>query len=147
WWLDGGGFWSHLHALAWFAAVVWAAARVQRLLFGAAEARWATPLFALSSIHVMPLAFTAALHAPVSPLFAVLSFECLIGAVAAESDGQADRAVRPKLASLGWFVIALAGGESAVTLLPIAAAYVWAERGWRRACALLTPHLLATLLF
>jgi hypothetical protein len=30
-WLDGGGFWSHVHALLWYGLV--AAARVLRLLF------------------------------------------------------------------------------------------------------------------
>ncbi|HEU4577301.1 MAG TPA: hypothetical protein VFS67_03530 [Polyangiaceae bacterium] len=138
--LDGGGFWSHLHAALWFAGVVWAAARVQRLLFGERDARWATVLFALSSVHVLPLAFVASIYAHVTALFALLSFECLIRA-------QRDGAMRWRLWSALWFLIALAGGESALVLLPIAGAYLWAELGWRRALVWLTPHAVATALY
>jgi hypothetical protein len=139
--LDGGGLWSHLHAALWFAGVVWAAARVQRLLFGERDARWATVLFALSSVHVLPLAFVASIYAHVTALFALLSFECLIRAQRAE-EGR-----RWRLWSALWFLIALTGGESAVVLLPIAGAYLWAERGVRSALQWLAPHAVATALY
>lgn len=141
-WLDGGGFWSHVHAALWYLAVVWAAARVLRLLFGEQEARWGSVLFALSSVHVVPLAFVASLYAHVTALFALLSFECLIRAVKAEPAG-----LRWRVWSALWFVIALAGGESALVLLPIAGAYLWAERGLRSALIWLGPQLAATLLY
>ncbi len=137
--LDGGGLLSHLHALLWFAAVSFAGWRVLRLLFEPAVARWATLLYALSAVHVLPLAFAAALHSYVSTLFALLSLECLIGA--ARGEGR-----RLQLWSLGWLVLAFAGGESAVVLLPIAGVLLWAEHGPRRALAWLAPHLALTLL-
>jgi len=139
-WLDGGGFWSHVHAALWFGGVVWAAARVLRSLFAEDDARWGSVLFALSSVHVTPLAFVASIHAHVSVLFALLSFECLIRAVRL---GEA----RLRAWSAFWFLIALGGGESAVVLLPIAGALLWAELGLKPALVWLAPHLLATLLY
>jgi hypothetical protein len=151
-WLDGGGFWSHVHALLWYGLVVLAAARVLRLLFDRAQARWASALFAISSVHVLPLAFVASLYAHVAALFALLSFECLIRAVALEQTEPAGVSEpagvrRLQFWSALWFVIAFAAGESAVVLLPIAFAYLGAERGVRRAFALLAPQLGVTLLY
>jgi hypothetical protein len=136
--LDGGGLISHLHALLWYGAVVLAAHRVLVLLFGPAVARWSTLLYALSAVHVMPLAFVAALHSNVSTLFALLSLECLIRALRGERGLQRW--------SLLWYVLAFAGGESAIVLVPIAGAVLWAEQGPRRALVLLAPHLALTLL-
>jgi len=138
--LDGGGHWSHLHALLWYVLVVLAARRVLVLLFGATEARWGTLLFALSSVHVTPLAFVACRHAHVSAVFALLSFECLLRA---RRQGQ----WRWQIGSVLWFMVALAGGESALALLPIAFAVLVAEAGWRCACARLAPHAVASLAF
>jgi hypothetical protein len=112
-WLDGGGFWSHVHAALWFAAVVLAAARVSRLLFGWSEARWGSALFALSSAHVMSLTFVASLHAHVTALFALLSFECLIRAGEAARGG-AGSGARLQAGSALCFLVALAAGESAL---------------------------------
>lgn len=136
--LDGGGFLSHLHALLWYLAVLWAAWRVLMLLFGAAVARWATLLYALSAVHVMPLAFVAALHSHVTTFFALLSLECLIRA--------ARGAAQLRLWALLWYALALAGGESAIVLLPIAGALLWSELGLRRALVVLAPQLALTLL-
>jgi hypothetical protein len=143
-WLDGGGLLSHVHSALWYGAVVVAAARVQRLLLGASEARWGNVLFALSSVHMVPLAFVASLHAHVTALFALLSFDCLIRAVLAGSETDARRL---QWLSASSFVLALAAGESAVVLLPMALSYVWAERGLRRALALLAPHLVTIAVF
>lgn len=136
--LDGGGLWSHLHALLWYLAVVWAAWRVLALLFRPSIARWGTLLYALSAVHVMPLAFVAALHSHVSTLFALLSLECVIRAARGEA--------APRLLSPLWYALALAGGESAIVLLPIAGGLLWVEQGPRRALRLLAPHLLLTVL-
>jgi hypothetical protein len=87
-WLDGGGVWSHVHAMLWFGAAVLAATRVLQLLFGPSEARWASVLYALSSVHVLPLAFVASLYAHVTAVFALISFECLIRAAAEGSISQ-----------------------------------------------------------
>lgn len=137
--LDGGGLLSHLHALLWYGAVLLAAQRVLVLLFGPTVARWSTLLYALSAVHLMPLAFVAALHSHVSTLFTLLSLECLIRA-----QRSAER--RLQLWSLLWYVLAFAGGESAIVLLPIVGALLWAEQGPRRALGLLAPHLVVTLL-
>ncbi|MEY4548987.1 MAG: hypothetical protein RL685_5182 [Pseudomonadota bacterium] len=137
--LDGGGLLSHLHALLWYAAVLLAAHRVLVLLFGATVARWSTLLYALSAVHLMPLAFVAALHSHVSTLFTLLSLECLIRA-------QRSGAQRLQLWSLLWYLLAFAGGESAIVLVPIAGALLWAEQGPRPALRLLAPHLAITLL-
>jgi hypothetical protein len=145
-WLDGGGLWSHLHALVWYGLVLLAASRVLRLLFAPAAARWASALFAISSVHVLPLAFVASLYAHVTAVFALLSFECLIRAVSLEQTERA-RARRLQLWSALWFLIACAGGESAIVLLPMAFAYLWAERGAARALVLLVPHIVTTLLY
>lgn len=136
--LDGGGLISHLLALLWYLGVSWAAWRVLVLLFGAHTARWATLLYALSAVHVLPLSFVAALHSHVTTLFALLSFECLIRAARGEA--------RLRLWALFWYALAFAGGESAVVLVPIAGAFLWAELGLRRALVLLGPQLLLTLL-
>lgn len=133
--LDGGGLLSHLHALAWYALTVYAAARVLRLITGPDEARWGTLLYALSSGHVLPLAFAAARHSVVTAAFAFASFECLVRAA------QSGRR-RFELASVMLFGVALLGGESGVTLLPLALAWAIAELGWARGARLLAPHLL-----
>jgi len=138
--LDGAGFWSHLQSLAWYALGVWAAWRVLRLLFGASTARWAALIFALSSCHVLPLAFVAALHSHVTAVFAFLCFECLIRAVRSESR-------RFLLLSLVLFGLALAAGESAIVILPLAVGYVWAERGPYAALRRLAPHIGIALAF
>lgn len=136
--LDGGGLLSHLHALLWYLGVLWAAWRVLVLLFGGPIARWATLLYALSAVHVMPLAFVAALHSHVTTLFALLSLECLIRAARGDE--------RLRYWSLLWYALAFAGGESAIVLLPIAGGLLWVELGLRRALALLAPQLVLTLL-
>ena len=139
-WLDGGGVWSHVHSALWYALAVLCAGRVLRLLLGAADARWATLLYALSSMHVLPLAFTAALHSLVTAVFALLSFE---GSIRGLATGQR----RFHLASLLAYVLALCAGETAIGILPLAIAYAAAEHGLRRTLGALGPHLLATLAF
>jgi hypothetical protein len=138
--LDGAGFWSHLQSAAWYALSVFAAWRVLRLLFGASDVRWATLIFALSSCHVLPLAFVAALHSHVTAVFALFCFECLIRAVQSVS-------WRLSLLSLALLVLAFAAGESAIVILPLALGYVWSERGPSAALRWLAPHIAVALAF
>jgi len=138
--LDGAGVWSHVQSAAWYALGVFAAGRVLGLLFEASIARWATLIFALSSCHVLPLAFVAALHSHVTAVLVLLCFECLI------------RAVRTgrrsfSLLVLLLLVLAFCAGESAIVFLPLAFGYVWAERGPAAALQRLAPHIAIALAF
>lgn len=138
--LDGGGLLSHLHAAVWFAVLLYAAHRLFRTMFSADDARWMTPLYGVLGCHALPLAFAAARHSHVTAAFAFGYLECVIRSLTAPS-------TRLRLLASALFLLALLAGESAVTILPIAFAYVAFEAGGARALRAVAPELVLLAVF
>lgn len=132
--LDGGGFFSHLHAALWFGVASYAAHRLFRTMFSPADARWMTPLYCILGCHALPLAFAAARHSHVTAAVAFAYLECVIRSLTAPG-------MRLRVLASFFFLLALLAGESAVTILPIAFAYVSVEAGVGRALRAVTPEL------
>lgn len=132
--LDGGGLYSHVHGLCWYAALVYVVHVLLSELLGAESARFATPLYAVANWHAVPLAFTAARHAHVTAVFAF----CAFYAFCLSARGS------PKAR---WFSAALLGlgllaGESALLVAPMAIGWCVARCGLRRTLHLALPLLL-----
>lgn len=113
------GTWApghHLHSIAWYLAVVAAAGLVLRRVLPDASGALALFLFAVAPAHFVPAAWIANRNALVCAAF---GFVALWAHLRWREDGWR----WGPLVSLGALVLALAGGEAGLSVLPFFAAY------------------------
>lgn len=139
--LDGGGLLSHLHGLVWYVALLYVVWRVLSETIGAQAARFGTPLYALSSWHAVPLAFTAARHVHVTAVFALLALLHFCRAVRQRRLIQSSGGFTSSLLAALWLTLGLLAGESAILAVPLAFGWAAGAGGVHSAFKLGAPML------